>query len=84
MLPTTLVLALRRRTALRRLLSLAGYLGGAAATIYGGVLFNVGPALSDTALASGYWLCGGLAVMGGTHELRAAIRTASKPDLVES
>ncbi|MBB3998394.1 hypothetical protein [Aureimonas pseudogalii] len=84
MLPTTLVLALCRRTALRRLLSLAGYLGGAIAVVYGVALFNTGPALSDVTLASGYWLCGGLFAMIGTYELRDAIRTACKPDPIES
>lgn len=82
MLPTTLLLALR--TVLRRALSLAGYLGGAAAVAYGGILFNVAPALSNTALASGYWLCGGLAAIAGTHELRAAIRAASNPNPIDS
>lgn len=85
MMPTTILLALRRRTALRRLLSLAGYLGGAAAIAYGGVLFNTRPALSDGTLEVGYWLCGGLAAMVGTHELRAAIRAADRrPDPIES
>ncbi|KQT64155.1 MULTISPECIES: hypothetical protein [unclassified Aureimonas] len=84
MLPTTVLLALRRRTALRRLLSLAGYLGGAAAIVYGIVLFNAGAALSDDTLASGYWLTGGIIAMFGTHEVRQAIRTARTPDPIES
>lgn len=77
---------LRRRPILRRFLSLAGYVGGAAALVYGGALFHAEPALSDDTLAAGFWLVGGIVLMGATHELRVAIRAlpARKPDPIES
>lgn len=84
MLPTHILDALRRRPALRRALSLAGYVGGTALTIYGGFAFWGGDL--DAAMASGWPLMGGLTLCYVTHEIRAAIRAlpARKPDPIES
>lgn len=86
MLPDHILYTLRRRPALRRSLSLAGYVGGAAALAYGGILFHAGPALSDDTLSAGFWLVGGLTLGSVTHESREAIRAlpAHTPDPIES
>lgn len=87
MLPVHILYMLRHRPALRRSLSLVGYVGGAAAVLYGIIVFNIGPALSDDTLAAGFWLVGGIVLMGATHEVRAAIRAlpaARSLDPVES
>lgn len=72
MLPNHILRELRRRPALRRTLSLAGYVGGAFTLVYGIVAFWSGDL--DTAMASGWWLVGGPTLMGVTHEIREAIR----------
>lgn len=75
---------LRRRPILRRVLSLAGYLGGAAVMVSGGRLFYAGPAVGDQVFASGLLLCGGLALIVWTSDLRDAIHAIRKPDPIES
>ncbi|KTQ97824.1 hypothetical protein NS226_04100 [Aureimonas ureilytica] len=86
MLPARILLILRRRPILRHLLSLIGYLGGAAAMLCGGILFYAGPVFGDQIFASGLLLCGGLGLMIWTHEARKAIRAlpVRKPDPIES
>lgn len=83
-MPTTLLLALRRSSFLRRLLSLVGYLGGAATLVLGGWLFYADAALSDTTMLSGFVMTGGIMAMFGTHELRVAIRNDEQARSVES
>lgn len=81
MLPAHILAELRRRAVLRRSLSLVGYVGGAALTIYGGFAFW-GSDL-DAAMASGWPLMGGFTLCYVTHEIRAAIRAlpvAHTPD----
>lgn len=72
MLPNRILHELRRRPVLRRALSLAGYVGGGAALVYGTFAFWSHDL--NAAMASGWWLVGGPTVMGVTHEIREAIR----------
>ncbi|WP_062114928.1 hypothetical protein [Aureimonas sp. AU40] len=87
MLPITLTNAFHRRPWTRRLVLAGGYLGGAAALVYGGLMFWSGSL--DRTIESGWWLVGGLALWHYTaeaqtlsrYERRAAVR---KPDPIES
>ncbi len=87
MLPITLTNALHCRPWTRRLTLAGGYLGGAAALVYGGVMFWA--ADLDRAMESGWWMVGGIGLWHLTaeaqtlsrQERRAAVR---KPDPIES
>lgn len=87
MLPIALTNALHRRPWTRRLVLAVGYLGGAAALAYGGLLFWTGS--MDDAMESGWWMVGAIIAWHLTaeaqtlsrYERRAAVR---KPDPIES
>ena len=86
MLPITLTNWLHRRPWTRHLFLAGGYLGGAAALAYGGLLFWSGSL--DRTMESGFWMVGGLALWHYTAEAqtlsrserRAALPAVSKPD----
>ncbi|WP_210168871.1 hypothetical protein [Aureimonas sp. D3] len=78
--------ALHRRPWTRRLVLAGGYLGGAAALVYGGLLFWSGNL--DRAMESGWWLVGGLAAWHYTAEAQTLSQSerraaAHKPKFLE-
>lgn len=80
MLPTTITTALHRRRAVRLLILAAGYVGGNAITVFGGYMFHIDAALTDTTMASGFVMTAGIMLGICTGELRRATRPQRDPN----